>query len=172
LAKPRQAYIQNMIKFSRAGWNNIIIFGVMGFILLINATHDNVFSSKQNSESEQHIFNSNSVILTLSINQQVKVERIGKTWRMTPGVLNGQALEQMMLAWHQSIGSKVDAPEDIDPQLGLIVSAELAGQAQAIVLSLYVHAQQLLIYNHQTKLWLSLPLPIYEQLLPEQLFAS
>ena len=32
-----------MAKLSRAGWNNVIIFAVMGFILIINATNKNVF---------------------------------------------------------------------------------------------------------------------------------
>jgi len=161
-----------MIKLSRAGWNNIIIFGVMGFILLINATHDNVFSSKQSTDEEQYILGENAVILTLSINQQITIERIGKTWRTTPATISGQALDQMMLAWHQSSGTKYTPQQDIDPQLGLIVSAELAGQAQAMVLSLHIIDQQLLVYNHQNKRWLSLPLPIYNQLLPDQLFPA
>ncbi|GLX78389.1 hypothetical protein tinsulaeT_17290 [Thalassotalea insulae] len=161
-----------MIKFSRAGWNNIIIFAVMGFILLINATHDNVFTSRTSLPENHYILGENSVILTLTLNQQIKVERIGNSWRATPPALSGQALEQMMLSWQRLEGDKIAPPDNIDPQLGLIISIEVAGQAQANVLTLHIAEQQLLIYHHQDKLWYALALPIYQQLLPEQLFNS
>ena len=160
-----------MIKFSRAGWNNIIIFAVLGFILLINATHDNVFYSPSTNESEQLLFGEHGVILTLTINQQIKIERIGKTWRATPTKITGQALEQMMLTWQQSIAITVNAPKNIDKQLALIVSVELAGQAMPAVLSLYAE-DALLIFNHQSEQWFELPLPIYNQLLPAELFSE
>lgn len=165
-----------MIKFSRAGWNNVIIFAVLGFILLINATHDNVFSSPDDSEQktlqETPIIGRNAVVLTLTINQQIKIERIGKTWRANPANISGQALEQMMMTWHQVIGSQIEAPSNIDEQLALIVSVELAGKAQALVLSLHATANELLIFNHQSKQWSALPLQIYAQLLPIQVFGD
>lgn len=158
-----------MIKLSRAGWNNVIIFGVLAFILLINATHDDVFSVKSNN-SELSIFGNSAAILTLTINQQIKIERIGTTWRATPVVMSGQALEQMMLAWHNSKGEKTREPEDIDKQLALLVSAELAGKSATTSLNIYVTDEKFLIYNQQTKQWLVLPMQIYNQLLPVQLF--
>ncbi|MDG1750453.1 MAG: hypothetical protein P8I03_02145 [Thalassotalea sp.] len=165
-----------MIKLSRAGWNNVIIFAVLGFILLINATHDNVFSSPEDAEQqtlqETPILGSGAVVLTLTINQQIKIERIGKTWRAIPANISGQALEQMMMTWQQVIGSPIDAPIDIDEQLALIVRVELAGKAQALLLSLHATANELLIFNHQTKQWSALPLQIYSQLLPMQVFGD
>lgn len=161
-----------MIKFSRAGWNNIIIFAVMGFILLINATHDNVFSKRESRSDEHTLFAEHDVILTLTINQQIKIERIGKTWRATPASLNQQSLFQMMRAWQQSMGEPIDEPVDIDHQLALVVSVELAGQATPVLFSLHVIDEQLLIYNHNTNRWLAFPMPIYNQLLPEQIFSS
>lgn len=165
-----------MIKLSRAGWNNVIIFAVLGFILLINATHDNVFSSPDDTEQpmsqETPIIGRDAVVLTLTISQQIKIERIGKTWRANPANISGQALEQMMMTWHQAIGSNIDAPADIDEQLALIISIELAGKAQALVLSLHATANELLVFNHQTKQWSALPLQIYSQLLPIQVFGN
>ncbi len=161
-----------MIKFSRAGWNNIIIFAVLAFILLINATHDNVFYNKDSNSQDQTIFGENALILTLTINQQIKIERIGKTWRVNPSSMNAQALAQMMQAWHQSVGQNITKPEDIDEQFALIVSAELAGEAKATVLSLLVIDEQFIIHNHHTEQWLTLPMPIYNQLIPEQLFSE
>ncbi len=161
-----------MIKLSRAGWNNIIIFGVMGFILLINATHDNVFTSNTAKSQQDYLFGEHGVIVALTINQQVKIERIGNSWRATPTVINGQPLEQMMLSWQQLEGDAIDAPDNIDPQLGLIVSVELAGQANAVVLSVHVEQQKLLLYHQQQQQWYAFALPIYQQLLPEQVFNS
>ncbi|MDT0604167.1 hypothetical protein [Thalassotalea castellviae] len=165
-----------MIKFSRAGWNNVIIFAVLGFILLINATHDNVFTSAENTEQqvrqETPILGDNAVVLTLTINQQIKIERIGKTWRAIPDNISGQALEQMMMAWQQSIATPVDEPIGIDEQLALLVSVELAGHPQALLLSLHTTEHELLIFNHQTQLWSVLPLQIYAQLLPTQIFGN
>ncbi|MEW6989802.1 hypothetical protein AADZ91_03845 [Colwelliaceae bacterium 6441] len=164
-----------MIKFSRAGWNNVIIFAVLGFILLINATHDNVFTSASSDIDTQQgtpILGTNAVILTLTINQQIKIERIGKTWRAVPSNIQGQALEQMMLTWQQTVGSQIDAPADIDHQLALIVSVELAGQVQPLVLSLHVMSDELLVFNHLHEQWVSLPMPIYAQLLPAQVFGD
>lgn len=161
-----------MIKFSRSGWNNVIIFAVMGFILLINATHDNVFSSKTSVDKAQFLLGENAVILTLSINQQLKIERIGKTWRAMPGHIHGQALEQMMMSWQQATGNIVDAPENIDQQLALIVSAEMAGQPEAVVFSLHLSEDELLIFNHKLERWFSLPSQLFSQLIPSQVFGE
>lgn len=161
-----------MIKLSRAGWNNVIIFGVLAFILLINATHDDVFSVRNTNSSELGIFGDNKTILTLTVNEQVKVERIGTTWRATPSVISGQALDQMMYAWQKSIGESTKEPENLDKQLALIVSAELAGESITTVLNIHVTDLQFLVYNQTTKQWLVFPMQIYNQLLPAQLFSQ
>ncbi len=161
-----------MIKLSKSGWNNVIIFSVMGFILLINMTHNNVFSNKDTGNAESYIFPENAVILTLAINQQIQVERIGKTWRATPSVISNQPLEQMMLAWQQSTGQYIEPPTGLDPQLALKVSAYVAGQAQEISLDVYTNNHSVIIFNHVNKKWLMLPLQLYSQLFPNALFES
>ncbi len=160
-----------MIKLSRAGWNNIIIFGVMGFILLINATHENVFTANEPDNASQAIFGDNAVMLTLTINQQIKIERIGNTWRAIPNHLSGQALAQMMRSWQQLSAAEIPEQAHIDQQLGLTITIELAGQARPVVISLFVDDQQLLIYHQQKSQWYQLPLPLYQQLIPEQVFS-
>jgi len=88
------------MKLSRTGWNNVIIFSVMIFILVINVTNKKLYSSDDNQSDEQNtIFAKHAVILSLAVNQQVTIERIGRTWRATPAKISGQALEQMS---HQS----------------------------------------------------------------------
>ncbi|WP_286234281.1 hypothetical protein [Thalassotalea sediminis] len=159
-----------MIKLSRAGWNNVIIFGVMGFILLINATHDNVFTDKSKDASDDSLFGSQAVILTLELNQQVVIERIGKTWRATPAVISGQALEQMMLSWQQLTALPYTPAKNIDPQLALPVSIAFAGQEETVKLHLNVQTDQLLIYHLQRKRWYIVPMQMYDQLIPTAIF--
>ncbi len=78
----------------------------------------------------------------------------------------------MMMTWQQAIVSSIDAPTGIDEKLALIVSVELAGKTEALLLSLHATANELLIFNHQTKQWSALPLQIYSQLLPMQVFGD
>jgi len=159
-----------MIKLSKTGWNNVIIISVMSFILLINVTSKNLFSNDKTDNSEVALLGEYNVILTLTINKQLVIERIGKTWRATPANISGQALEQMMLAWQQSTGVSVHSPDNIDQQLALIVNVELAGQTVPTLLSIHATDQELLVFNHLTEQWLSMPMQLYSQLLPSAIF--
>ena len=76
-----------MIKLSRSGWNNVIIFSVMGFILLINLTQKNTFMHATPENTEQFLIAEHAVILSLTVNQQTHIERIGQTWRSMPSVI-------------------------------------------------------------------------------------
>ena len=55
----------HIMKLSRAGWNNVIIFSVIIFILLINVTNKKLFSDNESSTSaEKSILPEHSVILS------------------------------------------------------------------------------------------------------------
>ena len=101
-----------MIKLSKTGWNNVIIFAVMGFILLINATNKDVFSQRDKENSsmakEQPLIGEEQVILTLLINNVIEIKRIGKSWQAVPAKINSQALEQMMMSWQKSVGTRLE----------------------------------------------------------------
>ncbi|MGB1263105.1 MAG: hypothetical protein ACPG52_09365 [Cognaticolwellia sp.] len=163
------------MKLSKTGWNNVIIFAVMGFILLINATSENVYSPYEAAEitSEQNIalVGAENVILTLSISNVVAIERIGRTWRATPARISGQALAQMMQSWQQSSGEVMAQVPDIDRQLSLDVRLDIAGHTQALQLNFYATEQQLLIFNQTSQQWLTMPLAMYGQLFPTEIFA-
>lgn len=170
------AYCGAMIKLSKTGWNNVIIFAVMGFILLINATHKNVYSpngdSKENSLQTIALVGPQNVILTLSINNVVTVERIGRTWRAKPSSISGQALEQMMMSWQQSRGEAIVQAPEIDRQFSLDVTLDIAGVAEPLQLNVYATEQQLLVFKPASQQWLSLPIEIYAQLFPQEIFAD
>jgi len=159
------------MKLSRTGWNNVIIFVVMTFILVINATNKQLFSEDDTvSTIEQSLLGNGSVILTLALNSNILIERIGRTWRATPAKLSGQALEQMMMSWQQVAGDVLIEAPIVDKKMALLITINLAGQEQATVLSLYSVTDELLVFNHQSQLWFSLPMQIFQQLLPSPVF--
>jgi hypothetical protein len=164
-----------MVKLSKTGWNNVIIIVVMGFILLINATSKKINSPSDTSEDVSDktvtLVGENNVILTLSINNVVAIERIGRTWRATPASISGQALEQMMMSWQQSSGEAIVQAPEIDRQFSLDVQLDIAGQAQPLQLNFYATEQQLMIFNQTSHQWLVMPLAMYGQLFPQEIFA-
>jgi hypothetical protein len=162
------------MKLSRTGWNNVIIFVVMTFILVINATNKKLFSedvaTNDYSATEQSLLGDDAVILTLALNNNILIERIGRTWRATPAKLSGQALEQMMMSWQQIEGNVLTVAPVVDKKMALIITINLAGQEQATILNLYSVTDELLIFNQQSQLWFSLPMQIFQQLLPSRVF--
>jgi len=160
------------MKLSRTGWNNVIIFAIIGFILLINATNNKLFNKKEPTVVEQTtIFAQHDTILTLTIFPSVTIERIGKTWRSTPATLNEQGLDQMMRSWKNSEGDTVKTPPLLDEKMALVVKVELAGQNEPQTLKLYATDTELLIFNRTTQVWKSFPLTIFSQLVPNEIFS-
>ena len=158
-----------MIKFSRTGWNNVIIFSVMGFILLINATQKNVKPMIDNASKEQlTLIPEYGVILSLTINQQTHIERIGQTWRSTPAVIEAQPLNAMMQVWHNVSAELIEPPENLDKSQAIIVSLLLAGQQESEYFLLAQHDDQLIIFKQSTEQWLRLPSAIFYQLAPKE----
>jgi hypothetical protein len=165
------------MKLSKTGWNNVIIFTVMSMILLINLTNGRLFpnNDKSTANNERSILGEHAVILTLAINEQIFIERIGQTWRAKPVIISNQALEQMMLSWQQPAALEISAPTDIFNNTNnnaIIVTINIAGQELPTVLSLYPLEAQFLIYHHLDKKWLSLSAQLYQQLIPFHLTGS
>ena len=163
------------MKLSRTGWNNVIIFSVMIIILLINATNDKLFPNEETGASgERLILPQHSVILTLSIdfseNQQVLLERVGRSWQLTAkGITlekSEQQIEQMMFAWQQSSGLVQAADILIDSDLGIEVQIALAGEPEVRTFIVYPLDDQLLIHQQKDNVWLALPATLALQLLP------
>lgn len=155
------------LRLSRAAWNNVIIFSVMGFILLINMTQKSIDDeSGQPISTEQTIIGEGKVILTMTVDQQVTIERVGQSWQMRPERLSSQIIDQMMRSWHQSTGQLVDLAIDKQSNEGLFVSMVVAGQQNIHMFTLYLVEQQLIVLNHQTGHYLALPQVMFNQLIP------
>lgn len=161
------------MKLSKTGWNNVIIFVVMAFILLINMTNKKIFSDDETSTKTEQatLFSSHETILTLTFSPNVTIERIGKTWRSTPSVMSEQALEQMMRSWKNSEGEVVNNPPTLDEKMALVINVELADQVEPQVLNLFATDTELLVFNQTTQIWKSFPLAIFYQLVPNEIFS-
>ena len=163
------------MKLSRTGWNNVIIFSVMLFILLINTTNNKLFpDSDENPSSQKTILPVNSVILTLSFyadtNTEVLFERAGLQWKVTSQntllSFKIQQIEQMVLAWQQSEGLPQASGIVIDDRFGIKVRIGLAGADQLKTFMVYALNDQLLIHQELNNTWLALPVALTKQLLP------
>jgi len=161
------------MKLSKTAWNNVIIFSVMIIILLINGTNERLFPEDSKNNDEQ-LLPQHSVVLTLSItlpnDTSVVFERMARAWQMTSqGVfldLTNQQIDQVMLAWQQSIGLVQAADIVVNGQDGVEVKLSLAGVEQEQKFTLFPLADQLLVYNQQKKSWLAFPVAISHQLIP------
>ena len=74
-----------MIRLSRAGWNNVLIFSSLIMIMLLNGLHKNLW--KETELHESTLLDAKSFALTFnftapSVNQaQYRLERAGREWR-------------------------------------------------------------------------------------------
>jgi hypothetical protein len=165
-----------MIRLSKTGWNNVIIIMVMSFILLINATNKKIHSPDENTEVTSHqeiaLVGSQNIILTLNISNVVTIERIGRTWRAVPANISGQALAQMMMSWQHNSGEAMAQAPVVDRQFSLDVKLDIASQSLPLQLSFYTTEQQLLIFNQTSAQWLVMPIAMYGQLFPAEIFAN
>ena len=165
------------MKLSKPAWNNVIIFTVMIFILVINFTNERLFIDSAKDESTQHyILSEHAVILTLTlshINPQshniniLNVARAGQSWKSSSKNLSVQLIEQMMNSWQQATGLIQADNIEIKGIVETSAIISLAGDNYEYILTLYPLNDQLLIKReHDNKtLWFSLPPAMSKQLI-------
>lgn len=159
------------MRLSRSGWNNVIIFAVMGFILMVNMTNKRIFDDEQSSDGADsaYIIGQEQVILTLMVDQVFTIERAGVHWQFMPkNIINAQIAEQMMRAWHSTKGQKIHV-ESAPSQTPVMISFMVAGQQNIQMLSLYPQDGMLLVRNHQTNEYLAVAPQLFQQLVPAAL---
>jgi hypothetical protein len=165
------------MKLSKPAWNNVIIFTVMIFILLINLTNDHLFSDTVNDEKGSHfIFSEHAVILTLSLSHIdpknyhiniLNVTRNGQSWRSSSKELSIQEIEQMIQSWEGATGLIQADNIEISGVVETSVIVSLAGDNNEYILTMYPLTDQLLIKREHNKksLWFSLPSAMTKQLI-------
>ena len=168
------------MKLSKTARNNILIFTILIFIAFINLTHDtNVDTSMSflglNSTSSKP-YNKNKLVNkeidSLSIDQLLSIKKVNATWQAQPNSISGATINQILIAWYEAKGTVISSPPTLDPQMALAVSIINSSSTQTIKLRLYTVKQQLLIHNLQSNLWLSFPIEMFSQLIPDEIFSS
>jgi|TARA_B110000091_G_scaffold210751_1_gene254170 hypothetical protein len=162
------------MKLSRSAWNNVIIISALLMILLINLINHKLFPDDneqiRNAEGEHFILSAHAVILTLEVQDNFIIERIGQSWRIEAkqglADINKQVIRQMMLAWQQSSGLLQADSIDVLGQKGVDVLINVAGTLETKRLTLYPLIDQLLIHDNNLNLWLATSPQRYRQLMP------
>jgi hypothetical protein len=165
------------MKLSKSAWNNVIIFSVMIFILLINLTNDHLFNDAIDDEQGKHfLFSEHAVILTFSLSQidpesqhikTVNMARIGQSWKSSSKNLSEKETHQLMQSWQQATGLIQADNIEITGIVETTAIVSLADDNNEYVLTLYPLNDQLLIKReHNQKIrWLSFPARMTKQLI-------
>ena len=158
------------MKFSKAAWNNVIIFSVMAMILLINVMDKEDGEELSITDSQPTLIAENSVILTLAVEEHALIERTGTSWQISPNLLKVQQLNQMILSWQQSEGSELLNAPDTSNANAQVVAIQIAGQETPLLFEFYWADEHLIVHKVNQQQWLIFPAAIFPQLLPPQLF--
>ncbi len=143
-----------VIKLSRKGWNNLIIFAMLIMIFLFNGLHHKL-GGVDEPVGPQPILPEQSYILALEY-PGVRIERIGTSWRIQAEQLQNVEqvqLENIIAAW-QSTQVDLGAKTSASPML--VATLSLAGEAQPWVYVLYPDGQQYQLFDRQQQRWLLL----------------
>lgn len=142
-----------MIRLSRAGWNNVLIFSTLIMIMLLNGLHKNLWSEAELSEAP--LLNESVFALTVNFtasdadSSAYRIERAGREWRfMADGeVSTSLDANSVIHFWQQAHFALIDdvvAQHHLQQQ-GLsqqepaqIASVWVAGEANPRTFQLYV----------------------------------
>ncbi len=121
------------MRLSRKAWNNVLIFGVLGFVLIVHGLN---FGERERGHARLELIPTDALILTLDY-PQLKLERIGAGWRSNrPNYSEAQAhaLQQQWLGLSLTPlqpNQRNDALKALrDPSA--VVRILLAGQAEPV----------------------------------------
>ncbi|MFT4923964.1 MAG: hypothetical protein ACI8WB_000042 [Phenylobacterium sp.] len=162
-----------MIRLSKKGWNNVLIFSMLLMIMVFNGMHKK-FNSTEPQNTQVSLLPENSLMLTLEY-PNTTIERIGQGWRSNPPIdLTVQQLNEVMTAWQdQQLDWHVDDNEAKVMTKGKMpahyVIAHLAGKDEGAVYAFYPELEDVWIHDQQQQRWLKAPLSLINTLIPEPL---
>ena len=123
-----------MIRLSRQAWNNVLIVTMVVMILLFNSTNNMLNDGDSDAPQQRYILPEGSLILTIE-NSVHKVERIGRSWRITPPVTNPeQWLEDTIFHWQNGTMETSPGPK---PEETIVMVVWLAGEEKGRVFELF-----------------------------------
>lgn len=135
-----------MIRLSRKGWNNVLIFASLFMILIFNGVHNKLIN-KVSPEQSKNLLPVAEVVLSADF-PNISVERVGRGWRSLPqSEYTDQQVSDVINQWQQLAGDLV-TNEVLLEQLkqsypNKVVSFWFANYESAYVLQIFQHTDGL-----------------------------
>ncbi|WP_143870416.1 hypothetical protein [Catenovulum sediminis] len=99
-----------MIRLSRAGWNNVLIFASLIMIFLFNGLHMNFGQQAASDKQNIAVLPANQHILTIDF-PGYSIERVGRDWRIVAAEHIPLQAQNVVQAW-QALSATVVAQDD------------------------------------------------------------
>ena len=127
-----------MIRLSRAGWNNVLIFSSLIMIFLFNGMHLKMFSTEDKPAELQTLLPAEQMILTVDF-PNLSIERIGRSWRAVPNSEHSaEQLYTVLEQWQQLQVQSIDVmPDGVAKYPDAVVSFWFAGEKNAFVVQVF-----------------------------------
>ncbi|PAJ74123.1 hypothetical protein CJF42_12025 [Pseudoalteromonas sp. NBT06-2] len=162
-----------MIRLSKKGWNNVLIFSMLIMIFLFNGLHHKIIDT-ESDDIIQSILKEQSYILTIEY-PLYKIERIGTGWRSN-SQLTGPQIFELSINWQQATGLRITDIDAIksefkNKQAENIVTIWLAGEALPQVYAFFKLGQDYFIHMPKAanETWLKLTSDQVKLLFPEDI---
>jgi hypothetical protein len=162
-----------MIRLSKKGWNNVLIFSMLLMIMVFNGMHTKLGGSAPDDEPV-YLLPENSLVLTLKF-ANITVERIGQGWRSNPAIgMDGKQLTALMSLWkQQKVQLQFDSNEAKVMTQGKMprfyIVAMMAGKSDGAVYAFYSQLEDVWIHDQQHQRWLKTSIEVMNALIPDAL---
>ncbi|WP_111976860.1 hypothetical protein [Algibacillus agarilyticus] len=149
-----------MVRLTRKGWNNVLIFSSLAMILIFNGVHQKILGSVEQTGDQVSVLPTDQILLTLDV-PGYSIERIGRSWRTNPDKgLEAALLEKTIASWVNLQGI-ILSPAQVSAYAlaqypDYVVTAWLAGQHQGYTFKIFETQHELIIQDIQIDRWLVL----------------
>lgn len=136
-----------MIRLSKRGWNNVLIFATLLLILVFHQSGE--FFNQADLPKAQSLLPQEVPVMKIEYGTHT-LERIGQGWRIRPGLeLSEARLATLVENWQQIIVTPFSGTK---LQSAAVVVIWLAGQPQSVVVQITQQGEDVLL-QHQGRLY-------------------
>lgn len=137
-----------MIRLSKRGWNNVLIFATLLLIILFHQSGE-FFNQAPVSSQSQSLLPEDVPVMKIDFGTH-RLERIGQGWRIRPGLeISESELALLVDNWQQTIVTPFSGGK---LQNAAVVVIWLAGQPQGVVFQITQQGNDVLV-QHQGRLY-------------------
>ncbi|MCM2680935.1 hypothetical protein [Echinimonas agarilytica] len=126
------------IRLSRKGWNNVLMLAVAAFIVIIQFSHQQLFTTQ---DSHAPLIMEEAVVMDVKV-ANLHLQRVGNGWRASDQTWSPERIETWIKLWQQpyAVHHQADLPVS-----NHFVSLHLLAKARADVY--FFDAEQQIIYR-------------------------